>query len=72
VTYHRWTGRGFGKSGRVVIVAYFIGIACPWILVVVLDRIAASRRSAELAAYGITTEPASGQSAYLQKPDRPY
>jgi len=53
-------------------VAYFIGIACPWILVVVLDRIAASRRSAELAAYGITTEPAAGQSAYLQKPDRPY
>ncbi len=52
--------------------AYFIGIACPWILVVVLDRIAENRRSAELAAYGIKAEPRAGQSAYLQKPDRPY
>lgn len=52
--------------------AYFIGIACPWILVVVLDRIAESRRSAELAAHGINLEPAQTTSAYILKPDRPY
>jgi hypothetical protein len=53
-------------------VAYFIGIACPWILVVILDRISESRRSAELAAHGIDPNPAPNQSAYLLKPDRPY
>jgi len=53
-------------------VAYFIGIACPWILVVILDRIAESRRHAELSALGVKPEPATMRSAYLLKPDRPY
>ena len=52
--------------------AYFIGIACPWILVVILDRIAEGRRSAELAAHGIDPKPRPTHSAYLLKPDRPY
>jgi hypothetical protein len=52
--------------------AYFIGIACPWILVVILDRIAEGRRSAELAALGVKPQPAAATSSYLLKPDRPY
>lgn len=71
-TYHRCNGSRFERSGRVVEVAYFIGIACPWILIVILDRIAEGRRSAELAALGITPQPAAAGSAYLLKPDRPY
>ena len=51
--------------------AFFIGIACPWLLIAVLDRIAEGRRSAELAALGITAPAAPAQSAYLH-PDRPY
>jgi hypothetical protein len=52
-------------------VAFFIGIACPWLLVVVLDRIAEGRRHAELTALGVTpTSPE--RSSYLMKPDRPY
>ncbi len=52
--------------------AYFIGIACPWILVVLLDRIAEGRRAAELHALGVTPEPSTARSAYILKPDRPY
>ncbi len=51
--------------------AFFIGIACPWLLIAVLDRIAEGRRSAELSALGITPQPAPAQSSYLV-PDRPY
>ena len=51
--------------------AFFIGIACPWLLIAILDRIAEGRRSAELAALGVTPQPAPAQSSYLV-PDRPY
>jgi hypothetical protein len=51
--------------------AFFIGIACPWLLIVVLDWLAEGRRTAELAAHGITPQPATAQSSYLV-PDRPY
>jgi hypothetical protein len=51
--------------------AFFIGIACPWLLIAVLDWIAEGRRSAELAAHGITPQPVPAQSSYLL-PDRPY
>ncbi|CAM3217148.1 MULTISPECIES: hypothetical protein [Methylobacterium] len=51
--------------------AFFIGIACPWLLIAVLDRIAEGRRTAELAALGVTAPVAPAQSAYLH-PDRPY
>jgi hypothetical protein len=52
-------------------VAFFIGIACPWILVIVLDRLSEARRVSELESLGVTPQPAN-QSAYLMKPDRPY
>ena len=51
--------------------AYFIGIACPWILIALLDRIAEGRRTDELAALGITAPTTPAQSSYLT-PDRPY
>ncbi|MCJ2057417.1 hypothetical protein MKL09_12705 [Methylobacterium sp. J-048] len=51
--------------------AFFIGIACPWLLIAVLDRIAESRRSAELVALGVTAPTPPASSAYLH-PDRPY
>ncbi|MHC2105750.1 hypothetical protein [Methylobacterium sp. CM6246] len=50
---------------------FFIGIACPWLLIAVLDRIAEGRRTAELAALGVTVPVAPTHSAYLH-PDRPY
>ena len=51
--------------------AFFIGIACPWILIAVLDWLAEGRRTAELAAHGILPQAAPAQSSYLL-PDRPY
>ena len=51
--------------------AFFIGIACPWLLIAVLDRIAEGRRTAELAALGVTAPTSAANSAYLH-PDRPY
>jgi hypothetical protein len=51
--------------------AFFIGIACPWLLVAVLDRIAECHRTDELAALGVTPRSAPAQSSYLV-PDRPY
>ncbi|MFC6790527.1 hypothetical protein [Methylobacterium komagatae] len=51
--------------------AFFIGIACPWILVIVLDRLSESRRLSELESLGVAPRPA-GNSAYITKPDRPY
>lgn len=51
--------------------AFFIGIACPWILVIVLDRLSEARRLSELESLGVVPRPA-GHSAYLMKPDRPY
>ena len=51
--------------------AFFIGIACPWILVIVLDRLSEARRMSELESLGVTPGPASA-SAYITKPDRPY
>ncbi|MET0369484.1 MAG: hypothetical protein ABW058_15070 [Methylobacterium sp.] len=51
--------------------AFFIGIACPWILVIILDRLSEARRASELESLGVTPRPAS-QSAYIMKPDRPY
>ncbi|MCJ2119884.1 hypothetical protein MKK65_25495 [Methylobacterium sp. J-001] len=51
--------------------AFFIGIACPWLLIAVLDRIAEGRRTAELAALGVTTPSPAARSSYLH-PDRPY
>ena len=51
--------------------AFFIGIACPWLLIAVLDRIAERRRRDELAALGVKPRPAPAQSSYLV-PDRPY
>jgi hypothetical protein len=51
--------------------AFFIGIACPWLLIAVLDRIAEGRRTSELAALGVTPTSAPAQSSYLV-PDRPY
>jgi hypothetical protein len=51
--------------------AFFIGIACPWLLIAVLDRIAEGRRSAELAVLGVVPPSAPAQSSYLT-PDRPY
>jgi hypothetical protein len=51
--------------------AFFIGIACPWLLIAVLDRIAEGRRSDELAALGVVPPTAPEQSSYLL-PDRPY
>ena len=33
--------------------AFFIGIACPWLVVAVLDILASRRRTDELAALGI-------------------
>ena len=52
--------------------AFFIGIACPWILVIVLDRLADQRRVSELEALGVTPAQHAGRSAYITKPDRPY
>ncbi|MCJ2013741.1 hypothetical protein [Methylobacterium sp. J-076] len=52
--------------------AFFIGIACPWILVILLDRISEQRRAAELSSLGISPVAVSRPSAYLTKPDRPY
>jgi hypothetical protein len=52
-------------------VAFFIGIACPWLLVVALDWIAEGRRRDELTALGITRPSATANSSYLT-PDRPY
>ena len=51
--------------------AFIIGIACPWLLIAVLDRVAEGRRSAELAALGVTPHSAPERSSYLV-PDRPY
>ncbi len=51
--------------------AFFIGIACPWILVVLLDRIAEGRRTDELTALGYVPPPVPAYSSYLT-PDRPY
>ncbi len=51
--------------------AFFIGIACPWILVVLLDRISEGRRADELKALGFVPAPAPAYSSYLT-PDRPY
>ena len=51
--------------------AFFIGIACPWILVVLLDRIAEGRRTDELTALGYTAPTPPAYSSYLT-PDRPY
>lgn len=51
--------------------AFFIGIACPWILVIVLDRLSESRRMSELESLGVAPRPA-GNSYYITKPDRPY
>ena len=51
--------------------AFFIGIACPWLLIAVLDRIAEGRRSAELAVLGVVPPSAPAQSSYLT-PARPY
>ncbi|MCJ2053765.1 hypothetical protein [Methylobacterium sp. J-070] len=51
--------------------AFFIGIACPWLLIAVLDRIAEGRRSDELSALGLVAPAAPEQSSYLV-PDRPY
>ena len=58
------------REGRQV--AFFIGIACPWILVIVLDRIAEERRASELEALGVVPAKGAGQSSYITKPDRPY
>lgn len=52
-------------------VAFFIGIACPWILVIVLDRLSETRRLSELESLGVAPKPV-GNSAYIMKPDRPY
>lgn len=51
--------------------AFFIGIACPWILVAILDRIAEGRRTDELTALGYTAPATPASSSYLT-PDRPY
>ena len=51
--------------------AFFIGIACPWLLVIALERIAEGRRHDELTALGITKPSATANSSYLT-PDRPY
>lgn len=51
--------------------AFFIGIACPWLLIAVLDRIAEGRRTAEFAALGVAAPSPAARSSYLH-PDRPY
>ena len=40
--------------------AFFIGIACPWLLIAVLDRIAEGRRTSELAALGSHADARAG------------
>lgn len=52
--------------------AFFIGIACPWILVIFLDRLAEGRRASELEALGVTPASNASRSSYITKPDRPY
>ena len=47
--------------------AFFIGIACPWLVIAVLDILASNRRTNELAALGILPEAqtTTRDSAYL-------
>ncbi|MDP4023161.1 hypothetical protein Q8W71_11040 [Methylobacterium sp. NEAU 140] len=51
--------------------AFFIGIACPWILVAIMSSLSETRRVNELEALGVTPQPATARSSYLV-PDRPY
>ncbi|GJE58743.1 hypothetical protein [Methylobacterium trifolii] len=51
--------------------AFFIGIACPWLVVAVLDIMASGRRDSELAALGITPAARPETSSYLT-PQLPY
>ncbi|WP_375462577.1 hypothetical protein [uncultured Methylobacterium sp.] len=47
--------------------AFFIGIACPWLVIAVLDILGSTRRDNELAALGLlpgAPTPTAG-SAYL-------
>ncbi|WP_375456729.1 hypothetical protein [uncultured Methylobacterium sp.] len=47
--------------------AFFIGIACPWLVIAVLDILGSTRRTNELAALGILPEgqTTTAGSAYL-------
>ncbi|GJD46229.1 hypothetical protein AFCDBAGC_4109 [Methylobacterium cerastii] len=47
--------------------AFFIGIACPWLVIAVLDILASNRRTNELTALGILPEAqtTTAESAYL-------
>ncbi len=51
--------------------AFFIGIACPWLLIAVLDWIAEGRRSANSPPSASCRRPRRRSPATLV-PDRPY
>lgn len=47
--------------------AFFIGIACPWLVIAVLDIMGSTRRDNELAALGLLPDgpTATAGSSYL-------